>query len=192
MTEAFPPLQALAMLLASPVCLENLDTSPAPVDPPSLRRVDGADRLALTLYPGDVCCLFSAPFEDLPCAALHADAHLCRQHPRCMVQYEKDDQQILQRCLLDDAYLSLAVSTPDFCTAAPADDISFSGSPAEDVSREPTLPPMAAVTEGEIEAVALDLLQELGVDGPSMLEQMAKDGRTTSEGLCGLVQVRSL
>lgn len=107
-----------------------------------------------------------------------------------MVQYEKDDQQILQRCLLDDAYLSLAVSTPDFCTAAPADEhMRFEDSPAEDTTREAALPPMAAVTESEIEAVALDLLQESGLDGPAMLEQMAKDGRTTSEGLCGLVQV---
>ncbi|KFG61479.1 glyceraldehyde-3-phosphate dehydrogenase GAPDH2 [Toxoplasma gondii RUB] len=137
-----------------------------------------------------------APFEDLPCAALHADAHLCRQHPRCVVQVEQSGDEVLQRCLLDEAYLALLTNTPDFCAAAPAEAETGLGNSAAQATGTPVSPfagaaplePMAAVTEGEIEAVALDLLQESGVDGPAVLEHMARDGRGSASDLCSLVQ----
>lgn len=128
-----------------------------------------------------------APFDDLPCAALHTDAYLCRQHPRCVVQYEQSGDEVLQRCILDDAYLWLVASTSDFCAAAPEGSSQAAASPFDNAT---PLEPMAAVTEEEIEAVALDLLQESGVDGPAVLEQMAKDGKSTSD-LCGFVQALS-
>ncbi|PFH35590.1 glyceraldehyde-3-phosphate dehydrogenase GAPDH2 [Besnoitia besnoiti] len=128
-----------------------------------------------------------APFEDLPCAALHADALLCRQHPRCVVQYEQSGDELLQRCILDDAYLSLVAKTTDFCSPVPEEAVQTPAA-ASPLNPATSLEPMAAVTEGEVEAVALDLLQELGIDGPAALEQMAAEGRGSSSHMCNLVQ----
>lgn len=106
------------------------------------------------------------PFDTVGCSELSGAPSLCSQHPRCEVV---EGPQGAPRCLLSDAYLSLAASS--LC------------------ERTPETAAAPRIEEKEMRAVVLDLMQEIGIEANPLLNALDATDAADAESLCSLVKV---
>ncbi|OEH76593.1 mif4g domain-containing protein [Cyclospora cayetanensis] len=106
------------------------------------------------------------PFDRVACYELSESPSVCVEHPRCSMQEGQASKS--PRCALSNAYLSLAASS--LCHRA-----------VESVESP-------SVQKEELQAVILDLMNELGVEPMPLMTALQEAGASNAESICELAK----